>query len=223
MIARFENELDGDLMLCPDAGVAYQADMRRKIRYGEAYLACFDEYARGQIAARLMAGRVAMLSRHVAPDATVLDVGCGSGAFIQAAIGAGFKARGYDVIPEAVSRLISRDLYDDEPCGFEAVTFWDSIEHIEEPEIWLRRVNPGAVVLAAIPVFEDLRKVRESKHYKPGEHLYYWTPRGFVEWMGLYGFRLLEMSSHEVDAGRESIGAFAFCRDFSHGGALLHG
>jgi hypothetical protein len=41
--------------------------------------------------------------------------------------------------------------------------------------------------------------------------------------MGLYGFRLLEMSSHEVDAGRESIGAFAFCRDFSHGGALLHG
>jgi hypothetical protein len=31
--------------------------------------------------------------------------------------------------------------------------------------------------------------------------------------MAMYGFRLLEQSSHETDAGRESIAAFAFCRD----------
>lgn len=41
----------------------------------------------------------------------------------------------------------------------------------------------------------------------------YWTAQGFIDWMALYGYRLIEQSAHETDAGRESIGAFAFCRD----------
>jgi hypothetical protein len=35
----------------------------------------------------------------------------------------------------------------------------------------------------------------------------------FPDYMALYGFRLLERSSHETDAGREDIAAFAFVRD----------
>jgi hypothetical protein len=62
-------------------------------------------------------------------------------------------------------------------------------------------------------VLEDLSKVRASKHFKPGEHFYHFTVRGFVDWMTLYGFRLIEQSNHEIEAGRDSIGAFAFCRD----------
>ncbi len=36
---------------------------------------------------------------------------------------------------------------------------------------------------------------------------------GFTDYMALYGLRLLEVSAHETDAGRESIGAFAFRKD----------
>lgn len=36
---------------------------------------------------------------------------------------------------------------------------------------------------------------------------------GFTDWMALWGFRLAEESNHEVEAGRESIGAFAFVKD----------
>jgi hypothetical protein len=112
-----------------------------------------------------------------------------------------------------VRRLKEADLYADDLGAFEAVTMWDSIEHLEKPERSLKHIRKGGYLFASIPIFEDLRHVRESKHYKPGEHLYYWTAQGFIDWIAFYGFRLLEQSSHETDAGRESIGAFAFCRD----------
>lgn len=218
LIVRFDALKDGDLMLCPHRGVAYQRDMTKgRMRYDAAYLANYDSYAIGPIADALNRARVAMLMRHAAAGAAVLDVGAASGRFVREAQAAGFDAKGYDVIPEAVERLQAAQMYAENARDFDAVTMWDSIEHMDIPELWLRRVNRGALLLAAIPVFEDLARVRESKHYKPGEHFFYWTQQGFVEWMAFYGFRMIEQSSHETDAGRESIGAFAFRKDLPDG------
>ena len=58
----------------------------------------------------------------------------------------------------------------------------------------------------------DLNKIRESKHYRPGEHLLYWTEKGFVDWMFEKGFRFLEKRTFEIQAGREDILSFAFIR-----------
>lgn len=214
LIKRWDATPDLDLMLCERDGVAYQADMKAgRVSYGSEYMAKVDAYEGGAIAKAVIAGRCAMLARHFPSKAKVLDVGAGSGAFVREAVKAGFWASGYDVIPEAYARLIAAGTYADDPSQFEAVTFWDTLEHMEDPELRLRQVRKGAFLFASVPVFKDLSGIRESKHYRPGEHLYYWTIRGFVEWMALYGFRFLEFSGHEMDAGRESIGAFAFCRD----------
>lgn len=214
LILRFDAEADNDLMLVEHRGVAYQRDMTKgRIDYGAAYLANYDRYAAGPIADKINAGRVALVARHAPEGASVLDFGAASGIFVRQAASWGFDAKGFDVIPDAVRRLKDADLYADDLGAFDAVTMWDSIEHLETPERSLKRVRKGAFLFASIPIFEDVRRVRESKHYKPGEHLYYWTAHGFIDWMALYGFRLLEQSSHETDAGRESIGAFAFCRD----------
>lgn len=214
LIKRFDAEADSDLMLVEHRGIAYQRDMSKgRIDYGAAYLENYDRYAAGPISDAINAGRVAMVARHAAAGASVLDVGAASGVFVRAAAQAGFAARGFDVIPEAVERLRGAGLYADDLRAFDVVTMWDVIEHVDAPETYLKRVRKGALLIVAIPVHEDLRRVRASKHFKPGEHLYHWTAQGFVDWMALYGFRLLEQSSHETDAGRESIGAFAFCRD----------
>ncbi len=205
---------DGDLMLCPAHGVAYQRDFSQgRIAYDSRYLANYDAYAVGPIADALNKGRCAMLARHVGAGGSVLDIGAASGQFVRLARSYGFLASGFDVIPEAVDRLRADGLYADDPAGFDAVTMWDSIEHMDAPEYWLCRVQDGAVLIVATPIFADLQMVRESKHWKPGEHLYYWTAQGFVAWMAIYGFSLLETSTHETDAGRESIGAFAFRRN----------
>jgi len=80
-------------------------------------------------------------------------------------------------------------------------------------ELLLRRIIRGTLFCCSVPIFADLRAVRASKHYRPSEHLYYWTAEGFIAWMENYGFRLLEQSDHEQKAGRDSIGAYAFRRD----------
>jgi hypothetical protein len=106
--------------------------------------------------------------------------------------------------------LHAQGLYAEDPAQFDAITLWDSLEHMEDPGAFLARVRPGTLVFVAIPVVEDLAKVRESKHYKPGEHLYYFTDAGFTAWMARWGFQLLERSTHELEAGRSAIGAYAF-------------
>lgn len=214
LIKRFEAARDADLMLCEARGIAYQADWQAgRVAYDAGYLAKVDAYEGTDIARAVNAGRCAMLARHLPPGASVLDVGAGSGAFVRTAIAGGFAAQGFEVIPQAAERLRGAGLYADDPAGCDAIALWDSLEHMEDPELGLNKVRKGAYLFASIPVFEDLREIRASKHYRPGEHLYYWTAAGFIGWMALYGYRLLEQSAHETDAGRESIAAFAFCRD----------
>lgn len=204
-------EADGDLMLC--AGVAYQRDMAAgRVQYGAAYLQKIAGYDR-TIADAVNHGRVALLMRHLEPPASLLDIGAGDGSFVRCARSWGFDARGFDVIPEAAQALLADGLYDDDPALWDAVTLWDAIEHMEEPGLWLRRIRRGACLFASVPIFADLSAIRASKHYRPGEHLYYWTADGFVDWVRRQGFGLLEQSDHEMRAGRDSIGAFAFRRE----------
>lgn len=203
---------DDDLMIAP--GVAYQRDMNAgRVFYGPEYLARVAAYADTPVARAVNSGRCALLARHLASGASVLDVGAGDGAFVRCAQSWGFHARGFDVIPEAVHNLRLSGLYDEDPVLFDGVTAWDALEHMEVPALMLRRVRRGAVLCLSLPIFDDLHRVRESKHYRRGEHLYYFTSAGLVDWLALYGFRLLEISAHETDAGRDAIGAFAFCRD----------
>lgn len=204
--------VDGDLVVCAALGMAWQADPGQLIDYGPAYFEHYRGLEGSSVATRLNAGRCALLARHAAAEATVLDFGAGSGEFVRHAKSWGFDARGFDINPATVAALREMGAYGDDIEGAEVVAFWDSLEHLPDPGATLRRISRGAVVLVAIPVFSDLAKIRESKHYKPGEHLWYFTPAGFVAWMVEHGFDLMEESDHETRAGRDSIAAFAFRR-----------
>jgi len=212
LIAQFPATIDGDLALCLGHGVAYQRDMAyRSVSYDAAYLAKVDAYEDTPIALAVNAGRCALLQRHLPAEASVLDIGAGSGAFVRAACAAGFAAKGYEVIAAAAVRLRVAGLYADcEPVRFDAVTAWDVVEHLEDPGALLATVPQ--FLFASLPVFASLPRIGESRHYRPGEHLFYFTSAGFIAWAAGHGFRLLEQSAHEIEAGRDSIGAFAFRR-----------
>lgn len=215
LIKRFDSFIDRDLALCEHRGVAYQHDMRRQVAYDSSYLSKCEAYAGSEIASEVNRGRCELIKRHLlGGEASLIDVGCGTGDFMREfqRRNLDFKVGGFDVIPEVVAELRAQERFCDD-FRRDVVTLWDSIEHMPAPEIVLKRVQRGALLCVSVPVFESLRDIRASKHYRPGEHLYYWTSQGFIDWMSLYGFRLLEASDHEVRAGRESIGAFAFRRD----------
>ena len=213
---RFDAKPDRDLVLCEHRGIAYQADMRAKrVRYDAAYFDKVHAYEGTAIARAVNAGRIALMDRYLADSAQVLDYGAGTGDFVRTARRSGFLMKGFEVLPQAATWLKKEDLFAWDVNTFDAVTLWDVIEHLQDPEIVLRAVRKGAHLFASVPVFDDLKAIRASKHYRPGEHLYYWTAQGFIDWMALYGFRLLEQSEHETDAGREGIAAFAFVRDLA--------
>ncbi len=206
-IASWPAVADGDLMLCREHGVAYQADESQLVDYGEDYFEKCRGYEGQAIADRINAGRIAFVLRHFGPG-RVLDVGVGSGEFI--------KRRphtfGVDVNPAAVRWLKESGRWADNLDCFGAYTFWDVLEHVPEPETYLRHVYLRSFLFLSMPIMQSLDHIRESKHYRPGEHLYYFEESGLVEWLACHGFVLLEASDFESAAGRESIRSFAFKR-----------
>jgi hypothetical protein len=214
LVQHFECSEDGDLNLCPLRGIAYQRDMTVTARYDQAYLercAAYDP----EISARVHQGRVDLVRRHHRGE--VLDVGIGSGEFIERH----GQAYGYDVNDAAVDWLKERGKHSESFDSFRAFCFWDTLEHVRDPQLYFRVIPQDSYLFVSLPIFDGLAQIRDSKHYRPGEHLYYFTETGLVSWLRLYGFRLLETSDHETDAGREGIKAFAFRRDLPTASGLL--
>ena len=208
-IETFPAVRDGDLTLCLENGVAWQADMAHRVPYDAPYFDKYVGYEGTEIARAINAGRVDLVNRHVVCDGGVLDIGIGSGEFI--------KSRphtfGFDVNPKAVEWLHARHRWSDKFYLFQGFTFWDVLEHVEEPERYFERMPDSAFVFLSVPIFGDLTAIRASKHYRPGEHLYYFTEEGLARWMAMHGFRLLERDDFETRAGRDNILSFAFRRD----------
>lgn len=208
-IAGFQGWRDHDLVLCVEHGVAYQPDMSERVPYDEAYFDKCAGYEDQEIALKINAGRIALVDKHSGAGAVVLDVGIGAGEFIKKRAGLTF---GFDINPKAVEWLEKEGLFGKPSEGFTDFTFWDVIEHVENPEEYFEHVPVGGYLFTSLPIFPSLYSIRESRHFRPGEHLYYWTETGFVRWMALYGFKLLERDDFETQAGRESILSFAFQR-----------
>ena len=94
--------------------------------------------------------------------------------------------------------------------GCEAITCLDSLEHIPEPEKLLAKVEK--YVFVSMPIYDGMNDCLNSKHYKPGEHLHYFTVRGLKLFMRQNGFDLISSSTIESDFGREGIMSFVFAR-----------
>lgn len=199
--------LDDDLIVCPLHGVAFQADMTVTAEYDEDYYNKCASYEGAEIARKINAGRVALVNKYY--EGSALDIGIGSGEFIKSRP----NTYGYDINPAAERWLKSFGLWAQEFSDFHAFTLWDVIEHVPEPEDYFSRMPQGSFLFTSIPIFKDLFRIRESRHYRPGEHLYYWTESGFRSWMFYHGFTLLERQTFEMDAGRDSIYSFAFKKE----------
>lgn len=195
----------------PDVGVGF-LEPQEAFDYGADYFANYQTLADGDIARQLNAARVAMLKRHVRPHAEVIiDVGIGAGTFIEAAEAANLRVFGYDINPRGVEWLVTRKLLRDPfTQRVDVACFWDALEHIANPTALLANVTRA--VLVSLPIFRDASHVRASKHYKPGEHIWYFTEPGIRWFMDGQGFACVGHNTAEMQCGREDIHSFAFVR-----------
>lgn len=214
LIRRFTAQQDRDLMLCVPRGVAYQADMTVRApdgvnAEGVNYFDHYSAFAGASIGKVIHDGRVQFVNDYTGRECPVLDVGIGSGEFILSRP----NTFGTDVNPKAQQWLSENGLAGLGFDAYKAFTFWDVLEHVDVPSNYFKRMPEGSFLFTSLPIFADLSDIRSSKHYKPGEHLYYWTEKGFVEWMAMHRFRLLEVRDFESEAGRDSIRSFAFIKN----------
>ena len=133
--------------------------------------------------------RVKLIGEHVGElkGKTLLDVGCGAGYFLEAAMEAGIKCDGLepsenvradtsnrlgiDISPLAIEDYKSEDKYD-------IVTSFDVIEHVKDPMVLLKNmynmVKEGGIILLYTPNFDSfgIRVTKENSNLiAPGAHL----------------------------------------------------
>jgi len=129
----------------------------------------------------------------------VLDIGYGNGAFLKHARRAGMEIFGIDLHGEDFG--IPEVSYST-PIHFDLACFFDSIEHFPEFDEVLR-LNADHVVLS-IPDPPEflLSQPQRWRHYKPGEHLHYFSRASLDLLVHRWGLTRKVTEGHPEDAIR---------------------
>ncbi len=126
------------------------------------------------------------------PGASLLDVGCGSGALIERLGNLGWRAEGLDLDPLAVKTGQERGLrvhlgtLEDPPysdASFDAITMSHVIEHVHDPHALLREchrvLKPGGRLVIVTPNIRSLGHKQFNAAWRglePPRHLQIFTP-----------------------------------------------
>jgi len=130
----------------------------------------------------------------------VLDYGSGCG-FFRTYRPADITVYSYDVGPYPQTGI--------ELTIYDVVCFWDVLEHLPdfkplEPVLALSRY-----VALSLPIKPQDTLWNDWKHFKPGEHLHYWTGETVQEFFQKYGFKLMKSGYPECPP-RQDIKSFLF-------------
>lgn len=188
-----------------------------RLWYGYAYRAIFAD-------ASLIARREREFARHHLPAVSrwagqpgrLLDVGCGSGLFLNLARQAGWKGTGIEF--DAVTADWGRRAYGlDVRCGtlhdaladgetFHAITLFDYLEHSPEPgrdlDALISRLEPGGLLFIRVPnqAGWQSRLMGASWLAVMCNHLSYFSPKAIQEALEARGLRVEEVSAHNYQS-----------------------
>lgn len=159
--------------------------------YDEKYHQKFLERANTEVGKKIYDTRWKLVEKYCHGQLTLLDYGCASGAFHKSSPN-GFVTFGYDINPHCGWSVL--------PDGkIDILTMWDSLEHVHDPVGLLLKLNPNWIFLST-PNLESVRgDIRQWRHYRPAEHLYYFDLYSLTEILEHCGYEVLE---HNFDEGK---------------------
>lgn len=161
-------ELDG-LSRCACDHI-YQSTLAVTTHYDQKYIHDrYDAYPTTEAMSYLRLGYL----KSFCPKGRLLDVGYGNGSFVKAALKAGFDAYGNDVHHADYGvREVPLDGHEQ----WDVVTFFDSLEHIPDFKAVRSLARRTKWLLISFPNRPRwFPYKRDWKHYRPGEHLHYFT------------------------------------------------
>ncbi len=177
---------------------------------------------------RFASERLEIIEQHLKnpTGARLLDVGCGTGWFLEVAQDAGYAVAGLEVGTE-LARFTSEKLgvpvFTDSLTKLSASERFDVIEHVPDPRTVLKAVrghlNHGGIALVFTPNLDSLGLAILGAHSSlimPAEHLYYFTPGSLR--------RLIEEANLEVISfstkGMDVADMYSYYRDVSRIGTV---
>ncbi len=176
-----------------------------EIKYDSSYFNKYQLYEETELGINLTKERVKLVKK---TNGLILDVGIGSGHFIKECIKEGLKINGIDVNPLGIRFLENNNINYNPDYNYDVLTFWDSFEHIKNPCNLMN--HKPKTILMSLPIFMNRQHITESKHYKPGEHYWYFTEFGLLKLLQFYGYKCNDINDIESILGREDILTFEF-------------
>lgn len=189
-----------NLTACTSCGHVFQTDLTVTVSYNADYARQYDR----RPAKQMSDVRWNFIQQHLGllHGSRVLDIGYGNGAFLKRARDAGMSIYGIDVHSEDFGiPTVSFDTR----LNFDLICFFDSLEHLPDFNAVLQ-LKAGAVIVS-IPRTPKQILTRPSvwRHYKPGEHLHYFSTHSLDKLMDRWGFQTKVADGHPEDELRGKI------------------
>jgi hypothetical protein len=200
---------------------AYQVDRSKSVEYGKEYHDKYEEYSktdRGDAILKYRSSLIKNLSDYrfkvrAIKEFNILDFGCGY-AQLRNTLSYPIIYHAYDIneySAKSISNKIDTVYIKENPEKYiyDCVCFFDSLEHIKEiaglPKFFKTRS-----FIVSIPIFSDLDKIQESRHFRPDEHYWYFTDKGIRWFFESFGYYCISSGDEEIKAGREDIYTYVF-------------
>jgi len=204
-----------DFLRCRDCGLVRLDPIPDERALAEVYERSYDGGAYAGWAAqeeiRLAHARTRVgLVRSHAPEGPWLDVGCSSGAFLEAASAQGIDIDGIDVSRVAVETCHARGLSAfhaaaeafDPPRPYAYITGFDVLEHVVDPAALLDRLRrwlvPGGRIAVTVPDIGSIHARlmgRRWYYYAPPLHVTYFNRRTITQLLENHGFAPISVAA----------------------------
>ncbi|MEP7237757.1 MAG: class I SAM-dependent methyltransferase [Ferruginibacter sp.] len=140
------------------------------------------------------------------PKGKILDIGCGTGAFLQSMKEADWEITGLE--PDTIARNKAAELYGIHPqepdklfelnaASFNAITMWHVLEHVHELHAYIKQIADLLAVngklFIAVPNYTSKDAATYGAHwaaYDVPRHLYHFSPQSMEKLLSMYGLKL---------------------------------
>jgi len=138
---------------------------------------------------------------------TILDIGCGTGAFLHSMQEADWNITGLE--PDAVARNKAAELYQLHPqepgklfelpaASFNAITMWHVLEHVHELHAYIKQIASllatNGKLFIAVPNYTSKDADIYKEHwaaYDVPRHLYHFSPQSMEKLLTTYNLKLI--------------------------------
>jgi len=179
--------------------------------YYERYLS-YDNTPLGRAITKFRVNIVNKLISYRHRTTYLLDVGCGTGHFLkELQRRTPIKSHGIDPSTDSIRWLHEHGMTSTR-TRYNVLTFWDSLQHISDPWRLFEEYRPKHVAVS-IPIYKSKEQIRNHIKFKPDQYKWYFTRRGFIDWMDSYGYGMVDSYRDEDQKwDHEAVQSFTFMR-----------